>query len=141
LSEIVGTPFAIRNLHTRFGAVFAFSAADLICSAIVLWGAAQTGAIQTRFLRSLPLRVWGDLSYCVYLIHLPLSDAYDAGLKALHLAPALADFEGVLMRAATVTLASLIIAAISRKTLEGPALSLKRYFDPRTVERPQAAMV
>ncbi|HEY3823883.1 MAG TPA: acyltransferase [Bryobacteraceae bacterium] len=141
LSEVAGTPFAIRNLHTRLGATFAFSAVNLICSAIVLWGAAQTGTRQTRFLRSTPLRVCGDLSYCVYLIHLPLVDAYNAGLSVLHLAPALTNFEGVLMRAVVVTVVSLIIAAISRKVLEGPALSLKRYFVPRVVEQPEVVSV
>jgi peptidoglycan/LPS O-acetylase OafA/YrhL len=81
LAEIAGTPLGIRQYHTRFGAAFEFPPIDMLCAALVLWGAAFSGHSQTRILRSWPLRICGDLSYCLYLAHCMVMSAYDAVLK------------------------------------------------------------
>jgi peptidoglycan/LPS O-acetylase OafA/YrhL len=135
LIEIAGSPFGIRQHHTRFGAAFEFPPVNMICAALVLWGAAFQGSFQTRILRNWPLRISGDLSYCLYLVHCMVMDAYDAGLKALGYLPAVAGFRGILMRAAIVLAVTFIIAAVSRVILEKPALRLKRFF-----EAPQEAV-
>jgi peptidoglycan/LPS O-acetylase OafA/YrhL len=96
---------------------------------MVLWGAAFQGSFQTRILRSWPLRISGDLSYCLYLVHCMVMDAYDAVPLMLSDAPVVAGFRGILIRAAVVVPVTFIIAAVSRVILEKPALRLKRFFE------------
>jgi peptidoglycan/LPS O-acetylase OafA/YrhL len=129
LIEIAGSPFGIRQHHTRFGAAFEFPPVNMICAAMVLWGAAFQGSFQTRILRSWPLRISGDLSYCLYLVHCMVMDAYDAVPLMLSDAPVVAGFRGILIRAAVVVPVTFIIAAVSRVILEKPALRLKRFFE------------
>jgi peptidoglycan/LPS O-acetylase OafA/YrhL len=140
-AEILGSPFSIRQYHTLFGAAFEFPAVNLICAAIVLWAASLSGRSQTGFLRTRPLRLAGDLSYCLYLSHCMVMDAYDGAYRALYHAAPTADFRGVLIRAAAVIVASFAIAAVSRVALELPALRAKRFFQsPERMEATQAAM-
>ena len=129
LIEIAGSPFGIRQHHTRFGAAFEFPPVNMICAAVVLWGAAFQGSFQTRILRSWPLRISGDLSYCLYLVHCMVMDAYDAVLNVLRFPPAVTGFPGVLIRAAIVLAVAFVIAAVSRVILEKPALRSKRFFE------------
>ena len=84
---------------------------------------------QTRILRTRALTILGELSYCLYLVHCLVMDAYDASLKALHYRP-IADFKSVVLRAIVVVALSIAIAVISRNVLELPALRLKRFFEP-----------
>jgi peptidoglycan/LPS O-acetylase OafA/YrhL len=128
--EIFASPFGIRQYHTRFGAAFEFPPINLICAAIVLWGAARSGAPQTRLLRSRLLRICGDLSYCLYLSHCMVMDGYDAAYRALYRSSPVADFRSVLIRAAIVLLVSFAIAAVSRVVVELPALRARRFFLP-----------
>ena len=95
---------------------------------------------QTRILRIRALTILGELSYCLYLVHCLVMDAYDASLKALHYRP-VTDFRSILLRAVIVVGLSLVIAAISRKVLELPALRLKRYFEPGAAPKTEATQV
>jgi peptidoglycan/LPS O-acetylase OafA/YrhL len=134
LAEVVGTPWGIRAHSTLFGAVTQFTTINLICAAAVLWGASMSQLPQTRVLRSRALIVLGELSYCLYLVHCLVMDAYDATLRALHYPP-ITDFKSIVLRAVVVVALSMAIAAISRKVLELPALRLKRFFEPRTASK------
>ncbi|HYM25172.1 MAG TPA: hypothetical protein VEU08_18270, partial [Vicinamibacterales bacterium] len=58
-------------------------------------------------------------------------NAYDGSLEALGLPSALTSFQGVALRAAAVLSVSFLIAAVSRRYLERPALRLRRLFEPR----------
>lgn len=139
-AQIVGSPFGIRQYHTLVGAAFEFPAVNLICAAIVLWGVSRSGRPQTIFLRTPPLRLAGDLSYCLYLCHCMVMDAYDGAYRALYHAAPMTDFRSVLIRAAAVLAASFAIAAVSRVALELPALRAKRFFErPEPVEAAQVA--
>ena len=138
-AQILGTPFGIRQYHTLAGAAFEFPAVNLICAAIVLWGVSQSGRPQTGFLRARPLRLTGNLSYCLYLSHCMVMDAYDNAYRALYHAPPASDFRSVLIRAVAVLAVSYSIAAVSRIVLELPALRAKRFFQPS--ERIDAAKV
>jgi peptidoglycan/LPS O-acetylase OafA/YrhL len=140
LLEIAGSPFGIRQHHTALGAALEFPPIDMIAAALVLWGAAFSGRSQTRILRARFLGLSGDLSYCLYLSHCMVMDGYDAALRALHHAPAVAGFRGVLLRAGVVLMASFAIAAVSRVVLEHPALRAKRFFQPAKPGRRAAAV-
>lgn len=131
LVEIAGSPWGIRQYHTRFGAAFEFPAVNLLCASLVLWGAAFSGRAETRLLRNRWLRTCGDLSYCLYLIHCMLMDGYDAALREMGYPPGTATLGGIVFRAGVVLAASFAIAAVSRVALEQPALRLKRYFEPQ----------
>lgn len=137
--EIAGTPFGIRQPLTLAGAIGEYPAFNILFSAVVLWCASMAGSAQTQLLRVFPLRVFGDLSYCLYLIHIMVMDAYDSGLRAWHLSPAAAGFTGIAIRAAVVFVVCMGIASLSRKILEQPFLRLKRFFEPPVVERAHAA--
>jgi peptidoglycan/LPS O-acetylase OafA/YrhL len=134
VSEIAGTPFFIRDHNKLFGAIFEFPAANLLCAALVIWAAAMTGTKQVGILRAKPLWILGDLSYCLYLVHMIVMDAYDATIHALHLQAA-SSLTGVVIRAAIVIGASVVVAMMTRKLIEQPALSLKRYFNANAPAR------
>jgi peptidoglycan/LPS O-acetylase OafA/YrhL len=133
--EVLGTPLGIRQFHTRFGAALEFPSINLICAALVLWAATYSSRSDTRFLRSPLLRVCGDLSYCLYLSHCRVMDAYDKAYTALVGSSPTLDFRGVLLRAVAVLVGSFAIAAVSRVAIELPALRARKFFQPpeRTV--------
>ena len=137
--EIAGSPHAIRQFHTRFGAALEFPPIDMICAAVVLWGAAFSGRRQTGVLRNRVLCICGDLSYCLYLVHCMVMDAYDGSLRAFGFPPEATGFRAILIRGAVVLAASFLIAAVSRAVLEQPALRAKRFFQPQGPRRPAPA--
>jgi len=129
VAEVAGTPWGIRQHETLFGAIAQFTTINLLCAAAVLWGVSRSELPQTRMLRNSFLTILGELSYCLYLVHCLVMNAYDASLKALHYRP-ITDFKSILLRAVVVVGLSFAIAAISRNALELPALRLKRFFEP-----------
>ncbi len=139
VSEIAGTPWSIRQHQTLFGAIFEYPPIDLLCSAVVLWGASMSGRPSSRIFRLWPLRLSGDLGYCLYLSHCMVMDAYDAGCKVLRRSTVSMNFHDIVIRAAAVLVASFIIALISRAVIERPALQAKRFFKPDTRNRLTAA--
>jgi peptidoglycan/LPS O-acetylase OafA/YrhL len=111
------TPVGLALTYTQ--AYFAFAIPFVL--ALVYRGTVWTSVLRNPF-----LQLSGALSYCLYLIHLSIGDAYQAVFaNRLHLAPT----ETVLIRAAVVILLSFGIAALSRKFLEQPCLALKSRFD------------
>jgi peptidoglycan/LPS O-acetylase OafA/YrhL len=131
LIEIAGSPWNIRQHQTQFGAAFEYPPINMICAAVVMWGACASGLMETFILRLWPLRICGDLSYCLYLTHMMVMDAYDASLRLLGYPLSLTSFRGLVVRAVAVLAGSFMIAAISRRCLEHPALRLKRFLEPR----------
>jgi len=104
----------------------------LFCFAgLLVYGTSHRGARATALLRSRFATVTADLSYCLYLIHVPLIDAYDA--ITTRYAPAAfahAPLEANLIRAACVSLVAYGIAAISRHYLELPFINMGRLASP-----------
>jgi peptidoglycan/LPS O-acetylase OafA/YrhL len=126
LIEIAGSPWNIRQHQTQFGATFEYPPINMICAALVLWGACASGLAETTILRFWPLRICGDLSYCLYLTHMMVMDAYDTTLHFLGYSSSLS-FRGLVIRATAVLAGSFAIAVGSRRYLEQPALRLKRF--------------
>jgi peptidoglycan/LPS O-acetylase OafA/YrhL len=135
---IAGAPFGILQHTNRFGAALQFVPGHLIFGSAVLYAVTHAGSAALAPLRMPFLRVCANLSYCMYLIHCILMNGYDALLKRMGLPAADSGFGALIIRAAIVLTVCFALAAISRKTIELPALRLKRFFNPG--RRPQTAV-
>jgi peptidoglycan/LPS O-acetylase OafA/YrhL len=128
---IGGLPFHIMSKGTPAGAGLRSTQAQLIFAASMAASLALQGHWLTAFLRSSLMRVISDLSYCIYLVHLTVGDAYDSLLGYLQInAPAhLGDTWAVICKILFLTVVSFAIAAVSKRWLEDPARRLMRYFE------------
>ena len=98
-----------------------------LCAAAMTLALSRSGSPRFAVLRLPFLIATADFSYCLYLIHVPLIDAYET--YAARLVPALAHLGGLetnLARCATVMVASYALAAFSRRYVELPFLNLGR---------------
>ena len=96
---------------------------EALCAfaALVVFGVSRSGTTAAAWLRSRFFRVTAELSFCLYLVHVPLIDAYDA--LAPRLAPrllAMSPLATNLVRAVVVLVAAYAVAAVSRRYLEVP---------------------
>jgi peptidoglycan/LPS O-acetylase OafA/YrhL len=135
---IAGAPFGILQHTNRFGAALQFVPGNLIFGSAVLYAVTHAGSRALAPLRAPFLRVCANLSYCMYLIHCILMNGYDAVLKRMAIPSASSGFGPLVIRAAIILSVCFVVAAISRKTIELPALRLKRFFSP--VRRQPAAV-
>jgi peptidoglycan/LPS O-acetylase OafA/YrhL len=98
----------------------------LMFGALIAAAIALRGAPVTAILRSTPARVVAELSFCLYLVHLPLVVLFEFLSHSIfpavsHLNPTIL----VPLRAFVVLVAALGLAALSRRYLELPFLRLK----------------
>ena len=129
LAIAIGTPYGILHRGNRLGAALQFPFFQIIFASCLLTAILMSGSRMTAILRILPLTLLGDLSYCLYLIHIPVVDLLDlvfAQFMDLH--SQMSKFAFISLRAAIALAIALIIAALSKKFLERPVLRLKRYF-------------
>jgi peptidoglycan/LPS O-acetylase OafA/YrhL len=107
--------------------------------ALILAALGMPGRLVSNLLRTEGLRLSGDLSYCLYMIHTFLMDGYDALTDRFYPAAelALGPFGALLVRAIAVLLAAFGLALLSRRFLELPALRLRHYLEPK---RPMAVV-
>jgi len=98
-----------------------------VCAAVMVLALSRSGAPAFAALRLPFLLITADFSYCLYLIHVPLIDAYDtyAARVVPHVAQ-LAALQGNLLRAAVVIVVAYALAAFSRRYVELPFLNLGR---------------
>jgi peptidoglycan/LPS O-acetylase OafA/YrhL len=133
-----GAPFGILHRENAFGFALQFTPMQLFFTATVIYAATRSGLGRLAILRSRPLQICGDFSYCIYLTHVLLMDAYDSAVLTSHIALPASAFGRVLLRATVIVVASFCVAAISRRYLELPALSLKKFFQPRAAREEYA---
>jgi peptidoglycan/LPS O-acetylase OafA/YrhL len=133
-----GAPFGILHRENAFGYALQYTPMHLIFTATVIYAATRSGAGWLAVLRSRPLEICADFSYCIYLTHALLMDAYDASVQTFHIALPASAFGRISLRAFIVTVACFGVAAISRRFLELPVLQLKRYFQPGALDRKYA---
>lgn len=126
---LVGLPFGLMQKGT-LGAALRYTQSQLPFAAFILSALMLRATKWTALLRSSFARLSGDLSYCIYLIHLAVGDAYEFFTKALKLnvAGAAGAFGVVLVRAVVILLVTFALALLSRKYLEAPFQRLKRVF-------------
>jgi peptidoglycan/LPS O-acetylase OafA/YrhL len=119
-----GLPFHILE-KTVAGMSLRYNQATLVYCAGMLVAISWRGTWLTAPLRWGFARLTGDLSYCLYLIHLALLDLYIVVFR--HYVPTGLTFSQLLLRAVVVLGASYGLALLSRRYFELPILSLKRY--------------
>jgi peptidoglycan/LPS O-acetylase OafA/YrhL len=136
---LVGLPFGIMERHS----VLRYIQAELGFGSLVLGAFALQGSRFTAPLRWSFAKMSGDLSYCMYLIHLGLGDCFEHFRKLLGI-----DFGGspaglkvVFVRGAFMLFATLSLAWLSRRFLEGPMLRLKAHFEYEGSARQPAGAV
>ncbi len=135
---IAGLPFGIM-LKTVAGMSLRYNQATLVYCAGMLAAISFRSTSLTAPLRSRFARLTGDLSYCLYLIHLALIDGYMAVFRRY--VPTGFTFSQLVVRFIVVLAVSYALALLSRRFLERPFLSLKRYFVPERGQRTAAAPV
>jgi peptidoglycan/LPS O-acetylase OafA/YrhL len=136
---LTGIPFGLLSRHNIYGAAFQYLPAQFFSMGLILAALGAPGRGVTNLLRTGALRLSGDLSYCLYLIHGFLMDGYDAMASRFYPAAelALGPFGALLVRAIAVLLASFGLALLSRRFLELPALRLRHYLERK---RPMAVV-
>ncbi|MBI1765628.1 MAG: acyltransferase [Acidobacteria bacterium] len=125
---LAGLPYGILSKSVA-GVALRYTQMNLLFGAFIVTAFALRGTWVTDVLRSSFASVSGKLSYCLYLIHLAVGDAYYhlTAPYAAVLVARLGSLGSVLARAATILLLSFGLAWLSQRFLEGPALRLKRY--------------
>jgi peptidoglycan/LPS O-acetylase OafA/YrhL len=134
---VAGLPFHIMSRSVA-GLALRGTQAMLVFDALMLVAIAGRSTGLTAPLRARFARLTGELSYCLYLIHLSLWDGYMAIFRRY--VPEGFTFSQLMLRAVVVLAASYGLAMLSRRFLEQPFLSLKRYFSEGTI-RVRAAQV
>ncbi len=123
---LAAVPYGV--LHGgRTAAALRISQASLLFGALVVASAGFSGAPALAFLRSNAAAVTARLSYCIYLVHRPLIDLYEAFAPKLF--PAVVHFsytEADVARALFVVAGSYAIAALSWRYFESPILQRGR---------------
>ena len=121
---IVGLPFGIMSQHNPMR----FTQAELVFAAFVLFAVCRRGSAITAPLRWRFAKLCGDLSYCIYLIHLSLGDAFEHFRRLGGGAPMVGG-AGLVVRGIFIVTATFAIASLSHRFFEQPILRFKRYFE------------
>jgi peptidoglycan/LPS O-acetylase OafA/YrhL len=120
---VAGLPFGI--LHDGIaGTALRITQGVLLFGAALVAAVAFSGNRSLAFLRSPVLATTALLSYCLYLIHKPLIDAFAHVVGPMPWFMALAPLPAFLIRAVVALGAAYTLAALSRKYLEAPFLRL-----------------
>ena len=136
---LIGLPYGIMTGHTTSSIALRYTQTYMVFGALFVLVYALRETVWTAPLRWSVLQLTGALSYCLYLVHLSIGDAFEflgknqlAGL----IAP-LGPTAHVMLRTAVMVLISFAIALVSRRVLEEPFLSLKDRLTGR--QRPAGA--
>lgn len=127
---LAGLPFGILS-KTVAGMALRGTQAVLVFSGLMVVAIAARSTTLTAPLRAGIVRLTGELSYCLYLIHLALWDGYMAIFRRF--VPEGFTFSQLMLRAAVLLAVSYSLALLSRRFLEQPFLSLKKYLRPEPI--------
>jgi len=126
LITVVGARFGLLGTKTVVAVALRYTQAYLIFGALFTLVLVYLDTNWTGFLKQPFMQLSGALSYCLYLIHLSVGDAYNFLFGSLQ--ERLGPNATVLVRGAFLIGVSFGIAALSRKYLEQPCLALKNRF-------------
>jgi len=129
LITLVGLPFGLMQ-KGALGTALRFNQAQFVFAAGLLVALVLRSTAYVAFLRHPWARLSGKLSYCLYLVHLPLGDGYQALIVHFGLHPELSigALGSLILRGIIMVGSSFAVALASRKYLEEPFLELKKYF-------------
>lgn len=112
------------------GSVLRYTQTELVFAGFVLAVVSLRGTILVAPLRWWFAKLSGDLSYCIYLVHLSLGDGYYQLLRVVGIHQIAFGPIGLLaVRAVAILTGSFGIALLSRRFLERPVLGLKKHFE------------
>jgi len=124
---LAGIPFGVLSEAS----VLRYTQAQLVFAGFLVAVVALKGTGVTAPLRWPFAKLSGDLSYCIYLTHLSISDGYQHLLQKVGIDPlaAFGPLGLLVVRAIAILGCTFGIALLSRRFLERPVLRLKRYFE------------
>ncbi len=117
--SVVGAPFGV-NHEGPASTSFRITQAVCIFGAFVVAAVTLRGHAALGFLRSRIAVTTAVLSYCIYLVHRPLVDAFTVTIGATAWFASLPAAGATLLRLALVVLAAYGLATLSRRFLEEP---------------------
>jgi peptidoglycan/LPS O-acetylase OafA/YrhL len=124
---LLGLPFGILNRATPAGAALEFTFSEWIFLGFMCFSLGLSGR-WAQVLSQGPLRLAGELSYCLYLINLIVFDQWDGIIRRFDPAQLLHPSLGYyLVRVTCCVIVSFVIAALSWHFIEQPILTLKRF--------------
>jgi len=133
LLSVIGARFGLFETRSVTAVALRYTQVYFLFAAAFVVIVGSRGARWTAPLRWRFMQVSGALSYCLYLVHLSIGDAYESLVSLSGTRPS--DFLGgtgaLLLRVVVMVTASFVVAAISRRYLEEPFLALKSRFAPR----------
>jgi len=136
----VGWPFGVMATKTVAATALRYTQVQLVFAAAILAAVTMRGTAWTAPLRTGLFRVTSEFSYCIYLVHLSLGDAYVATFER---STGAASTATLLVRVAAILVASYATAWLSFRLVEQPFLSFKRFFQdasPADAGTPQARL-
>jgi peptidoglycan/LPS O-acetylase OafA/YrhL len=133
---IAGTPFGVMGTKTVGSAALRGTQVQLLFAAGILAALTMRQTSWTAPLRSHFARMTSDYSYCIYLIHLSLGDAYLAilGWRGFRPEAWFGVMGSLAIRVLVICVSSYLLAALSFRVLEQPILRLKRFFGTSEVK-------
>jgi len=126
LLTIFGSRFGLLGTMTTIGVAFRYTQAYLFFAAGFVLVIAHAGSPWTAPLRWRFMQLSGALSYCLYLVHLSIGDAYESLIGRYHENTMFA----ALVRTIVMIAASFAVALVSKRFLEDPCLRLKDKLSP-----------
>jgi len=121
LLTIIGSRFGLLGTMTTIGVAFRYKQAYLFFAAGFVLFIAHAGSPWTAPLPWKFLQLSGALSYCIYLVHLSIGDAYEILIGRYHEKTMFAAW----VRTVVMIAASFAVALVSKRFLEDPCLRLK----------------
>jgi peptidoglycan/LPS O-acetylase OafA/YrhL len=122
---------AVQTKAAYYGSALLITAVGLLFYAVIGGAVKHSGSPLLHPFRSQPLVFFGEISYCLYMVHVYVLRLYDTRWGAI----TSGDVLQYLIRALAVLGISLALCVISRYLIERPALSLRKYILRKTVSR------
>jgi peptidoglycan/LPS O-acetylase OafA/YrhL len=128
--SVGGMPFGIAKSRTLAASALRYTQVQLVFAASIVLVLAYRATPLTAIFRS-PFAVYSaSVSYCVYLVHLAIGDAYYhlLGLAGIQEIERFGPIGSLGVRALVVLSCSFAVGVLSKKFLEDPILKLKKHF-------------
>ena len=132
-----GAPFGIFWGRTFLGVTVRPTAINLFFTAIIATALRVGTSPWKAIVNPRPLRFLGDISYCIYLVHMLMFELVNHIL--IRLIPSLPSGKGhfgvMVLRFSLATSITILIAVLSRRYFEGPFLRLRHTLRRRPISR------
>jgi peptidoglycan/LPS O-acetylase OafA/YrhL len=124
---VAGIPLGILSSHNAFR----YTQAQLVFAGFLLAAVTLTQTQITAPLRWGPMRLVGDISYCLYLTHLAIGDLcnYLVTRTSMSIIFMTHPLTAVIVQSLAMLGLSFAVALLSRRYFEKPILRLKRHFE------------